>query len=214
MDAILLPVSASSNLHAVSANGMDASAKDCTQLLLDARSGDRGALDQLWSLVYDELRKIARGRLQAQPADRSLNTTALVHEAYLKLVDSTKVGWSDRAHFLALASRAMRFILIDYVRSRVAQRRGGSGRPIQIDMVQVASEDRSEDLISLDLALKTLTERDERLGTLVELRFFGGLTYEEIAEVTGRSVPTVKRDWSRARTWLFQTMRDTTEKDP
>ncbi len=187
---------------------MAASAPDCTQLLIEARSGDQKALDELWPLVYDELRRIAHGRLHSHRDEPSLNTTALVHEAYLKLVDSTRVAWTDRAHFLAIASRAMRYILIDYVRARSAQKRGGASPAIRIDASHASTTDRSEDLISLDLALQSLAKRDERLSSLVDLRFFGGMTYEEIAEVTGRSIPTVKRDWTRARAWLYQSMQE------
>lgn len=187
---------------------MPAAASECTQLLLDARSGDREAFDRLWPLIYDELRTIAHARLLRQRADEALNTTALVHEAYLKLIDGTQVAWKDRAHFFAVASRAMRFILIDLARASLAQKRGGAHHDVDIDAIQVAADGRSEDLISLDIALTELARRDERLSELVELRFFGGLTYEEIAAVTGRSVPTVKRDWTRARAWLYQSMQD------
>lgn len=187
---------------------MPSTAPDCTQLLLDSVGGNRAALDALWPLVYDELREIAHGRLRHQRFDADLETTGLVHEVYLKLVDSSRAGWESRAHFLALASRAMRFILLDFARSQTAQKRGGAARPLDLDSVHVATENRVEELLSLNLALEMLMQRDERLGQLVELRFFGGLAYEEIAEVTGRSIPTVKRDWKRARAWLYHTMKD------
>ncbi len=183
-----------------------------TQLLQEAREGRREAFDEVFPLVYDELRRIAHQRLMKHRPGRTLDTTALVHEAYLKLVDQTKAGWQDRAHFFALASRAMRFILIDYARRRAAQKRGGRQEGAPFDAVQVAvgeraADERAADLLTLNQALEALTKVSERQGRLVEYRFFGGLTYEEIAEVTGRSVPTVKRDWQRARTWLYHAMQ-------
>jgi RNA polymerase sigma factor (TIGR02999 family) len=180
---------------------------DITQLLLEARQGDPEAANHLYDAVYDELRRIARGRLSRNRAENTLNTTALVHEAYLRLVDQAQAAANDRAHFFALASRAMRFVLIDYARRRTAQKRGGVQRDISLDEVRVGVEDRTLDLLALDEALDELTAFDERLGRLVEFRFFGGLTYEEIAEVTEWSVPTIKRDWRRARAWLFRAMQ-------
>ena len=179
-----------------------------TQLLQQARSGDRSALDELFPQVYDELRQIAHQRLLRSRPGETLNTTALVHEAYLRLVDQTAAQWQDRSHFFALASRAMRFILIDYSRARTSQKRGGPEAPIPLDTVQIAADERAVELLALDQALEQLTKNDERLGKLVEFRFFGGLTYEEVAEVTGMSVPTVKRDWRRARTWLYHEMQE------
>jgi len=178
-----------------------------TELLEAARAGDSRAFDQLFALLYDELRHAAHMRLARQRAGETLNTTALVHEAYLRLVDQTRARWEDRAHFLALASRAMRFVLVDHVRSRTAQKRGGAGWDVPLDAVQIAAESRSADLLALDEALEKLAEFSPRLAQLVEYRFFGGLTHEEIAEITGMSVPTVKRDWARARTWLFRAMQ-------
>ncbi len=179
---------------------------DTTQLLLDARSGRREAFDALLPKVYEALRVIAHRRLREQHAGETLNTTALVHEAYLRLINGERVQWQDRAHFFALASRAMRFVLVDYARAHAAGKRGGPGRDLPLSAFQVQADERAEDLLALDEALSTLAARDERLSTLVEYRFFGGLTYDEIAEVSGRSVPTVKRDWQRARTWLYVAM--------
>lgn len=178
-----------------------------TQLLREVRSGSRTAFDDLYAHVYDDLRVAAHQRLARYRSGQTLNTTALVHEAYLRLVDQTQVQWEDRAHFLALASRAMRFILIDHVRSRTAQKRGGPEEPLPLDAVQVAAEEQAADLLALNEALDHLAEHSSRLAQLVEYRFFGGLTYDEIANVTGMSVPTVKRDWARARAWLFRAMR-------
>jgi RNA polymerase sigma factor (TIGR02999 family) len=177
------------------------------QLLRDVREGSRTAFDDLYAHVYDDLRRAAHQRLARYRTGQTLNTTALVHEAYLRLVDQSQMQWEDRAHFLALASRAMRFILIDHVRSRTAQKRGGAEEAIPLDAVQVAVDDQAADLLALNEALEQLAVHSSRLAQLVEYRFFGGLTYEEIAEVTGMSVPTVKRDWARARAWLFHAMQ-------
>jgi RNA polymerase sigma factor (TIGR02999 family) len=180
---------------------------DTTELLLAARAGDRESFDLLFSRVYDALRDLARRRLRSHPADGTLDTTGLVHEAYLKLVDPEVAGARDRAHFLALASRAMRFILIDHARAQRMQKRGGGRVAVTLEeeAVPAAEDDPSPpvDLLELDRALAELTNRSERQGQLVEYRFFGGLSYEEIAEVMGLSVRTVKRDWTRARTWLY-----------
>ncbi|MEM1041124.1 MAG: sigma-70 family RNA polymerase sigma factor [Bacteroidota bacterium] len=185
---------------------------DTTQLLLDARAGDGAALDALWPHVYGELRQIARGRLLGHRPGDTLNTTALVHEAYLRLVDGERAGWEGRAHFFALAARTMRFILVDYARARTAQKRGGAQADLRLDGLEVAdgtaTAERAADLLTLDRALDSLAGYDERLARFVEYRFFGGLTYDEIAEVAGCSVATAKRDWQRARTWLYHAMQD------
>lgn len=185
---------------------------DTTQLLLAARDGDPDARDALWPRVYDELREVARQRLASFRPGDTLDTTALVHEAFLRLVDAKRITFADRAHFLALAARAMRFVLVDHARASSAQKRGGDRPALGLDEHRVASGDdatqRAADLLSLHSALDRLADADQRLGQLVEYRFFGGLTYDEIAEVTGRSVPTVKRDWRRARLWLYHTMTE------
>ena len=180
---------------------------DTTQLLRDARSGDRDAFDRLFGHVYEELRRIAHQRLQRHRRGDTLSTTALVHEAYLRLVDQNGAQASDRAHFFALAARAMRFILVDYARARVAKKRGAGVVAVHLEAVQIAADERAADVISLHEALELLGQRNERLSRMVEYRFFGGLSYEEIAEVVGCSVPTVKRDWGRARAWLHHSMR-------
>ena len=185
-----------------------------TQLLHDARGGDRAAVDRLMPWVYDELRVLARAQLRRQPAHETLNTTALVHEAYLKLTAGETPGWEDRAHFFALAARAMRFVLVSYARERAAQKRGGPERDLPLDALPLGAADgdaataEAADLLSLDAALGRLAAISERLAEVVELRFFGGMTHEEVAGVTGRSVPTVKRDWRRARAWLYDALRD------
>jgi RNA polymerase sigma factor (TIGR02999 family) len=165
--------------------------------------GERQSLDELFPLVYEELRHIAHRRLRGGARGETLNTTALVHEAYLRLVERTGPAVIDRAHFCALASRAMRFVLVDYARTRTAQKRGGGESDASLDDVQIAADERAIDLLALDETLEQLKAHDARLAQLVEYRFFGGLSYEEIAEVTGLSVPTVKRDWRRARSWLY-----------
>jgi RNA polymerase sigma factor (TIGR02999 family) len=180
---------------------------DGTQLLHASRAGDRQAFDALFAVAYEELRRAARYRLGRRRAGETLSTTVLVHEAYVRLVDQSRAKWVDRAHFLAIASRAMRFVLIDHARAGAAEKRGGGAERISLDGVQVAAGEPEPDLLALHEALERLSEFSPRLGQLVEYRFFGGLTYDEIAEVTGLSVPTVKRDWTRARTWLFRAMR-------
>jgi RNA polymerase sigma factor (TIGR02999 family) len=180
---------------------------DTTQLLQDVRAGNRDAFDRLFEHVYEELRRIAHRRLQRHRPGETLSTTALVHEAYLRLVDQTAVEAVDRAHFFALASRAMRFILVDYARARLAKKRGGGAAAVPLDAVQVAADERAADVLSLNEALETLARRSERLSRTVEYRFFGGLSYDEIAQVSGCSIPTVKRDWARARAWLYHTMQ-------
>jgi RNA polymerase sigma factor (TIGR02999 family) len=181
-----------------------------THLLHAARDGDAEAADDLYQHVYEELRRIARQRLRRHRPGETLNTTALVHEAYLRLTDQAHVQWQDRAHFFATASQAMRYILIDYARRRTAQKRGGSQRDVPLSAVQVGrdADARTADLLTLNDALDRLADYDDRLARLVEYRFFGGLTYDEIAEVTAWSVPTLKRDWRRARAWLYRAMQD------
>ncbi len=178
-----------------------------TQLFQEARQGDADAANHLYDAVYEELRRIAHQRLSKNRPGRTLNTTALVHEVYLRMVDPVLAGANDRAHFFALASRAMRFVLVDYARRRTAGKRGGGLQRVPLKEVQVSDEERTLDLIDLNDALEQLTAFSDRLGRVVEYRFFGGLSYEEIAEISERSVPTVKRDWQRARVWLYQAMR-------
>ncbi|HLV26019.1 MAG TPA: ECF-type sigma factor [Gemmatimonadales bacterium] len=176
------------------------------QLLSSARAGNREAFDRLFEQVYEELRGIAHQRRLRHDPSEALNTTGLVHEAYLRLVKHERLQANDRAHFLALASRAMRFILVDEARARRMQKRGGGAEVVSLHSARVAADEASMDLVTLDDALVRLGQLDERLHALVEYRFFGGLSYEEIAELTGMSLRTVKRDWTRARTWLYTFM--------
>jgi len=188
-----------------------AKASEHTRLLRAAREGDEQAFGSLFAATYEELRRAASQRLRRRRAGETLNTTALVHEAYLRLIDQDgeegRAQWVDRAHFIALASRAMRFVLVDHARARMAQKRGGAAAPIPLDEIQLAAEAQAADLLTLNDALEQLAGFSSRLAQLIEYRFFGGLSYEQIAEVTGLSVPTVKRDWTRARAWLFQAMK-------
>jgi RNA polymerase sigma factor (TIGR02999 family) len=175
-----------------------------TALLRAAEAGDRTALDRVFSVLYDELRAIAHRQLRQAPSGETLSTTGLVHEAYLKL--SRGAGWSakDRSHFFALSARAMRMILIDQARARVSEKRGSGLRPLDLEDVQIPVEERAAELLALDEALDKLGGVDEELARLVEWRFFAGLSLEEIAEISGRSVRTVKRHWQTARAFLFQ----------
>jgi RNA polymerase sigma factor (TIGR02999 family) len=158
-------------------------------------------MDQLFPLVYGELRRIAHRRLRAERAGHSLGTTGLVHETYLQLVDQTRVQWQDRGHFFRVASWAMRRILVDYARSYRARRRGGGQARVSLDD-ELPMAERGEALLALDEALARLTEVDLRLSQVVECRYFGGLTAEETAEALGISSRTVERDWIKARGWL------------
>jgi RNA polymerase sigma factor (TIGR02999 family) len=181
-----------------------AGAEPITALLLQASLGDRAAMDQLFPLVYDQLRRMASSSLRRERPDHTLGTTGLVHEAYLRLVDQTRVGWRDRAHFYAVAALAMRRILVDYARRHRRVKRGGGQRPVSLDEGAVSLDERAENIVALDEALTRLAELNPRLSRIVECRFFGGLTEEEIAEALGVTTRTVKRDWAKARGWLYQ----------
>lgn len=178
-----------------------------TQLLLDAREGGAAALDRLFPIVYERLRDIAHAHLGRDGTGRTVSTTALVHEAYLKLVDAERVQWQDRNHFFSLASRAMRQILIDYARRHSASRRGGELHRVDLDDVQIAVVERAATLLGLDEALTRLAAFSPRLAQVVELRFFGGLTEEEAAKVLGVTDRTVRREWIKARGWLQQELQ-------
>jgi len=181
--------------------------QDITSLLLDLQGGNRTAVNQLFPLLYQQLHNMAQKQLHSERKNHTLNTTGLVHEAYLRLVDQSRVGWQNRAHFLAIAAQAMRRILINYARSRSAQKRGG-GAPLAVfdDSLFITSA-RAEALIDLDQALSRIKEFDERQSKVVEYRFFGGLTHKEIAGVLNVSVPTVRRDWRLARAWLSRELK-------
>ena len=186
---------------------------DVTALLGQLQEGRDEAADALFPLVYDELRDLAHRQLRRRRPGQTLNTTALVHEVYLKLANAEQTGWNDRAHFFAVSAKAMRRIIIDYARKKAAQKRGGDHRPVSFDEAMMASQERATTLVVLDRALTALTERDERMGRVVELRFFGGMTEKEVAEVVGVSARTVRRDWRKARAWLAQALSETPVQD-
>jgi RNA polymerase sigma factor (TIGR02999 family) len=175
---------------------------EITRLLVAHRDGDQEAFEQLVPLVYDDLRRIARRQLARHRAHGTLNTTALVHEAYLKLVDQSRVQVNDRAHFFAIAARAMRQIIIDFARKRSAAKRGGGKVPVSLDKVQIAVDDQAEMLLTIDDALERLTGLNERLTRVFECRFFAGLTEQETAEALELSLRTVQRDWMKGKAWL------------
>jgi RNA polymerase sigma factor (TIGR02999 family) len=182
---------------------MSRSSSNATELFTRVRSGDDGAMEELFPLVYEELRALA-GRYMAREYERqTLQATALVHEAYLRLVPGGKLAWNDRAHFLALVARSMRQILVERARARHARKRGGErARPVTLHDEILGESAREIDVLALDEALGQLASLDQRQARLVELRFFGGLTVEETSEVLGISPATVKRDWAFAQTWL------------
>jgi RNA polymerase sigma factor (TIGR02999 family) len=179
---------------------------DITVLLAAWREGDELARTRLAEAVYDELRLIAQRHLRRERAGHSLTPTALVHEAYLKLVDQRRVAWQNRMQFFAIAARVMRRVLVDHARARAALKRG-AGVSIALDEVDVAAAPRDVDVLALDIALQQLAAVDERQCQLVELRFFAGLTVDETATVLGVAPITVKRDWALARAWLFRALR-------
>ena len=183
---------------------MTPSPHEVSQLLRAWGNGDAGAFDRLVSLVYDELRRMARRHMARQSPDHTLQTTALIHEAYLKLVDLKDVRWQDRAHFFAVAATAMRHILVDYARSRHAAKRGGRLEIVSLDEAATICEERAAEVVALDDALKGLAAFDSRKSQVVELRYFGGLSVGDTAEVLRVSPETVARDWRLARTWLLR----------
>ena len=165
--------------------------------------GDESALAALTPLVYRELRRRAHRYMGGERAGHTLQTTALVNEAYLRLVDSQNVRWQNRAHFFAVSAELMRRILVDFARSRGSQKRGGGARHVELDEAAFGAEDKGAEMVALDEALKSLAELDARQARVVELRYFGGLGDAEIAEVLKVSVGTVRRDWTLARAWLL-----------
>ena len=173
-----------------------------TDLLLQVRQGSPDAMDRLFPLVYEELRRVAHRAVRGERTGHTLGTTGLVHEAYLRLVDQTRIEYRDRGHFFGIAARAMRQILVDYARRHRAGKRGGDQRAISLDDAVLGVEDRAEALLGLDEALTELESVDSRLGQVVQCRFFGGLTEEETGEALGVTARTVRRDWLKAKGWL------------
>lgn len=173
-----------------------------TTLLQAHASGEHNALEKLIPLVYEKMHKMAKGRLIGERPDHTYSATALVHEAYLKLVDFNRIDWQNRNHFFGIASQIMRNILVDYAVKRQAIKRGGKQNKVTLGDEHVKEEINIDEIITIDQALKRLEELDERQAKVVECRFFGGLTIEETANTLGISEPTVSRDWSMARAWL------------
>ena len=179
---------------------------DVTELLLAWGRGEESALEKLMPVVYQELRRMARGHMRGERADHTLQATALVNEAYLRLVDSQRVRWQNRAHFFAVASQLMRRVLVDAARSRHYQKRGGSRERVTLDESLTVCAGPGPDLVALDEALKALAVVDSRKAKVVECRFFGGLSLEETAEALQVSTDTVLRDWKLAKMWLLREM--------
>ena len=177
--------------------------QDVTMLLAEAKNGDPEAISRLLPLVYAELRKLARGYMNRERGDHTLQPTALVHEAYLKLLNNPPDEWENRAHFFGIAAQVMRQVLIDHARGHSREKRGAGQNPLSLEDVLAFAPERSSDLLSLDESLRRLTDLDPRQGKIVELRYFGGLTVEETARVMGLSPKTVKREWSMAKAWLY-----------
>jgi RNA polymerase sigma-70 factor (ECF subfamily) len=173
------------------------------QLLSDWRNGDEAALTELTPLVYEDLRRLAHRYMSGQRPDHTLQTTALVHEAYLRLADQSKPSWQNRAHFFAVAARAMRHILVDYAKGYRSQKRGGGAVKLELDEAALISPQDSNEITNLHEALESLATLDARKAEVVELKYFGGLNYDEIAEVLKISAITVRRDWEFAKVWLY-----------
>ena len=184
-------------------------ASDVTGLLVAWSEGDRAALDRLIPFVYEELKRLAHRRMQGERPGHPLQTTALVNEAYLRLIDINRVRWQDRAHFFAVAAQAMRRVLVEAARTRDAQKRGGDVRFVTFDEDELQGVEPSLDLLALHEALDALARMDERKARVVELRFFGGLSVDEAADALGVSSDTVVRDWKVARLWLMRELRRT-----
>jgi RNA polymerase sigma-70 factor, ECF subfamily len=182
---------------------------DVSRLLAECSDGNQAAFNKLLPLVYDELHRLAAAYMSRERGNHTLQTTALVNEAYLRLVDQKSAGWQDRAHFFAVAAKVMRQILIDHARGRARAKRGGGGQRVSLDEGAMLSEERAADLLALDEALRKLAGLDQRKSEVVELRFFGGLTVEETAEVLNVTPKTVTRDWTMARAWLYRELAST-----
>jgi RNA polymerase sigma factor (TIGR02999 family) len=183
---------------------MEASSHEVTQLLQAWSAGEHGALDKLVPMVYQELRRLAKHYMAHEAPGHTLQTTALVNEAYLRLVDVKQLNWQNRAHFFGVSAQLIRRILVDHARSRRSLKRGGDGLAVSLDEALLVWRERGPDLVALDDALKTLAATDPRRGRVVELRFFGGLSVEETAEVVRVSPETVMHDWKFAKAWLLR----------
>lgn len=186
---------------------MNESTHDVTRLLQAWGRGDAVALDTLVPLVYDELHRLAHCYMAREWAAHTLQTTALVHEAYVRLVDANEVDWKNRVHFFAISANVMRRILVEFARSRGSQKRGGDVQKVSLEEARIPSPEADEDLLALDSALTALAAFDPRKAKVVEMRFFGGFTEQETAETLGVSSDTVLRDWKSAKLWLYREMR-------
>jgi RNA polymerase sigma factor (TIGR02999 family) len=182
---------------------------DITQLLAKWSDGNQSALDELYPLVYDELHRLARRYMSRERKGHTLQTTALINEAYVRLVDQRNVHWANRSHFFAISAQIMRRILIDHARRNAYAKRGGGAQQVSLEEVAAVTPDPGRALVRLDEALKSLAERDPRRSQVVELRYFGGLNNAEIAGVLKISENTVTRDWNMARAWLYQQLTET-----
>jgi RNA polymerase sigma factor (TIGR02999 family) len=176
--------------------------REITRLLADWRSGNQTALDRLLPLVYDELRRMASGYMRGERSDHLLQTTALVHEAYLRMIDSPNINYETRSHFFAVAAQVMRHILVDYARGQRRAKRGEGLPPLELSEVAVLSDDRAEEVIAVNSALEKLSALDARKGRIFEMRYFGGMSVDEAAEALKLSPATVARDWRMAKAWL------------
>ena len=183
---------------------MSEETSDVTQMLLAWSAGKTGAQDSLFQVVYDELKRIARQYLSREREGHTLQPTALVHEAYLRMVDQTRVSWQNRAQFYGVAATMMRRILVNHARGLATEKRGGAAQRLSLDEANFSPTENATDLLALDEALKRLADLDERKSRVVELLFFGGLDHKEVAEVLGVSEKTVQRDWQMARSWLYR----------
>ena len=181
-----------------------------TQLLAEWSHGDNAALTELTPLVYEELRRLAHHYMEGQRPDHTLQTTALADEAYLRLADQTSPSWQNRAHFFAVAARAMRQILVNYAKSSRAQKRGGGALKVELDEAAIVSPEQSQAIVDLHEALERLGMLDSRKARVVELKYFGGLNHDEIAEVMKVSTVTVRRDWVFAKAWLYEELHNAT----
>lgn len=186
---------------------MEPAPTDVTLLLKQLSAGDHDAVDQLVPVLYNELRKLAAYYLRQERSNHTLQATALVHEAYLRLIDQRAVEWQNRSHFFAVAAQVMRRILLDYARSHQAVKRGGPSPKISLDDAMVYCEEQAAQLVALDELLTRLSSMDPQQGRIVELRFFGGMSVEETAELLGISPRTVKRDWAMAKLWFARELR-------
>jgi RNA polymerase sigma factor (TIGR02999 family) len=184
--------------------GSAVESRDVTRLLAEWQAGDQSALDRLMPIVYNELRRIAARYLHSERTGHTLQTTALVHEAYLRLVDETHIQWQGRAHFFGVAATLIRNILVDHARTQKAAKRGGGAQKLSLDEALAVPAGHETDILAVDDALQALSKIDKQQGRIVELRFFAGLTIEETAEILQISLSTVKRDWILAKTWIYR----------